>query len=309
VLYPAALGVLVLSRGFTVLRAAAVRRELPPGLSLTAVSTRLSVVGLAAGGLLGAVGAGLATVFGFGWELSATAAVFCLAAVLAVRLPQHVDVPAGEDEADALPTAPLTVPGSRRRPTPHLVTALRATAALRGLSGFLTIFSAFLVQATVDRGWAASTALGGIAAAAGAGTFAGNAIGARLHARNPDRVVLGAAGAAAGITVLAAFTFSLPMAALVAGVAAVTNALGRSALQAITQRDVPESLRASALARSETWLQLAWILGGLLAIALPPTGRLGFTVAAGLLVPAVGLTLWSVRSRRGLRTTDREAWT
>jgi MFS family permease len=309
-LYPAALGVLVLSKAFNVLRAAVVPRVLPPALSLTSANARLSVFGLAAGGVLGAVGAGIATVLGFGWELGATAAVFGLAAVLAVRLPGHVDVPGDEEPADVLRTAPLTVPGSRRRPTtPHVVTALRATAALRGLSGFLTIFSAFLVQATVDDGWGKTVALGGIAAAAGAGSFLGTGIGARLHSTSPDRVVLVAAGAAAAITVLAAFTFSLPMAALVAGVAAVANALGKAALDAIIQREVPDSLRASAFARSETWLQLAWVLGGALGIALPSTGWLGFTVAAALLVLAVGLTLWSLRTRRAHRTIDREAWT
>jgi MFS family permease len=308
-LYPAALGVLVLSKGFNVLRAAVVPRVLPTGLSLTSANARLSVFGLAAGGALGAVGAGLAWLLGFGWELGATAVVFAAAAVLAVRLPAHVDVPAGEEPADVLRTAPIDLPGHRRATTPHVVTALRATAALRGLSGFLTIFSAFLVQATVDDGWAATVALGSIAAAAGIGSFLGTAAGSRLRTTSPDRLVLVAAGVAAAITVLAAFFFSLPMAALVAGVAAVANGLGKSALDAIVQREVPDRLRASAFARSETWLQLAWVVGGALGVALPTTGWLGFTVAAGLLVLAVGLTLWSLRSRRVIRTADREAWT
>ena len=41
-------------------------------------------------------------------------------------------------------------------------------------------------------------------------------------------------------------------------------------------------------------LQLAWVVGGALGIALPPTGWLGFTVAAALLVLAVGLIVWSL---------------
>jgi hypothetical protein len=308
-LYPAALGVLVLSKAFNVLRAAVVPRVLPATMSLTSANARMSVFGLTAGGVVGAVGAGIAALLGFGWELSATAAVFAGAAVLALRLPRHVDVPGTEEPADVLRTAPLTVPGRRRATTPHVVTALRATAALRGLTGFLTIFSAFLVQATVAGGWEATLALGGIAAAAGAGSLLGTGIGTRLQTASPDRVVLAAAGAAAAITVLAACFFSLPMAALVAGVAAVTNALGKAALDAIIQREVPDNLRASAFARSETWLQLAWVLGGALGVALPTTGWLGFTVAAALLVLAVGLILWSLRTRRARRTIDREAWT
>jgi hypothetical protein len=92
--------------------------------------------------------------------------------------------------------------------------------------------------------------------------------------------------------VVAAVFYGLWMAAVVAGVSAVTNALGKVALDAIIQRDVPDSQRASAFARSETVLQLAWVVGGALGIALPPIGWLGFTVAAGLLVLAVGLVLW-----------------
>lgn len=306
-LYPAALGVLVLSKGFNVLRAAVVPRVLPTALSLTSANARMSVFGLAAGGVAGGVAAGLAWLLGFGWELGATAAVFAVAAVLALRLPAHVDVPAGEDPADVLRTTPMDLPGRRRATTPHVVTALRATAALRGLSGFLTIFAAFLVQATVDDGWPATVALGSLAAAAGVGSFLGTAAGSRLRSASPDRVVLAAAGVAAAITVLAAVFYSLPMAALVAFVAAVTNALGKAALDAIVQREVPDRLRASAFARSETWLQLAWVLGGALAIALPSTGWIGFTVAAALLVLAVGLTLWSLRSRRALPLPDQEA--
>jgi hypothetical protein len=291
-LYPAALGVLVLSKAHNVLRAAVVPRVLPAAMSLTSANARLHVFGLATAGVAGGLGAGVAAVLGFDWELGATAVVFAVAGVLAVRLPHHVDVPTGEFAADVLTTAEIPTPG-RRRVSPHVVLALRANAALRGLGGFLTIFSAFLVQATFTDGWEATLALGAVAAAAGLGSFAGTAIGSRMHAAAPDRLVLISAASAAAITLLAAAFYSLAMAAVVAGVAAVTNALGKVSLDAIIQREVPESLRASAFARSETWLQMAWVVGGALGITLPPTGWLGFTVAAALLCLAVGLIVWS----------------
>ncbi|MGY1689122.1 MFS transporter [Geodermatophilus sp. SYSU D01105] len=300
VLYPAALGVLVLSKAHNVLRAAVVPRVLPSAMSLTSANSRTSVFGLLTAGVFGGLGGGLAWAFGFPPELWVTAAVFAAGAVLAVRLPRHVDVPTGELPADVFTTAPVpvVVPGRRRRPVnPRVVLALRANAALRGLGGFLTIFSAFLVQATVDGGWQATLALGAVAAAAGVGSVVGTAVGSRLHRVAPDPIVLWSAGTAAAVTVVAAVFFSLPMAALVAGVAAVANALGKVALDAIIQREVPESLRASAFARSETMLQLAWVVGGALGIALPPTGWLGFAVAAGLLVLAMGLVLWGPRRR------------
>jgi MFS family permease len=304
-LYPAALGVLVLSKAHNVLRAAVVPRVLPSAMSLTSANARLSVFGLATAGVAGGVAAGIAALLGFGWELQATAIVMAVAGVLALRLPPHVDVPAGELPADVLTTAEIPQPGRRRRVSPHVVLALRANAALRGLGGFLTIFSAFLVQATFPGGWEATAALGALAAAAGAGSFIGTAAGSRLHAATPDRLVLVSATAAAAITVLAAVFYSFAMAVVVAAVAAVTNALGKVALDAIIQREVPESLRASAFARSETILQLAWVIGGAIGIALPPTGWLGFTVAAALLALAVGLVLWSLY--RGRPQTARPA--
>jgi Major Facilitator Superfamily len=303
-LYPAALGVLVLSKAHNVLRAAVVPRVLPPAMSLTSANARQSVFGLITAGVAGGLAAGIAKLLGFPVELWATALVFAAAGVLALRLPQHVDVPTGELPADVLSTGPQPVGRRRRVVSPHVVLALRANAALRGLAGFLTIFSAFLVEGTVESGWPATLALGGIAAAAGAGSILGTAIGSRLHAVSPDRLVLVSAGVAAAVTVVAAIFFSLPMAALVAGVSAVTNALGKVALDAIIQREVPESLRASAFARSETLLQLTWVVGGGLGIALPAVGRLGFTVAAALLVLAVGLVLWSRHRSRSGRPAD-----
>ena len=296
-LYPAALGVLVLSKSHNVLRAAVVPRVLPAAMSLTSANARLSVFGLVTAGLAGALAGGIAWWLGFGWLLRTIAVVFALVGGMALRLPRHVDVPTGELPADVYSTAEIRAPG-RRRVSPHVVLALRATAALRGLAGFLTIFTAFLVQVTFDGGWDASLALGAVATAAGLGSFAGTAAGSRMHTAAPDRLVLIAAGAGAGITVLAAVFYSFAMAAVVAGVAAVTNALGKVSLDAIIQREVPDCLRASAFARSETMLQLAWVIGGALGIALPPTGWIGFTVAASLLVVAVGLVLWGMHRGR-----------
>jgi MFS family permease len=298
-LYPAALGVLVLSKAHNVLRSAVLPRVLPAGLSLTSANARLSVFGLVTAGVLGGVAAGIAAVLGFEPLLWCTAVVFVGAGVLAVRLPHHVDVPIGEQTAEIPrssepPTVPSRLPWRRRRVSPHVVIALRAEAALRGLGGVLTIFTAFLVQASYPDAWEASIALAAVAAAAGLGSLGGTALGTRLTTTTPDRVVLWSAGGAAVVTVLAAVFYTFPLAAVVAGVAALTNALGKVSLDAIIQREVPERQRASAFARSETVLQLAWVLGGALGIGLPPIGWLGFTVAAVLLGVAVAAILYGV---------------
>jgi hypothetical protein len=216
-------------------------------------------------------------------------AVFCVgAAVLSLRLPAAVDSSVGEEPVSLTATGP--VPHSGLSLGPHVVTALRAGAALRALSGFLTLFLAFWIQST-ETGTAAALALGGLVAAASGGAVAGTALGARMPLKHPDPVLLGSIGGVAGISVIAALSFGLGTALLVVAAAGIGNALGKLCLDAIIQREVPDQLRASAFARSETLLQLAWVLGGGLGIALPSNGTLGFAVAAGLLVIAFALTL------------------
>jgi len=72
--------------------------------------------------------------------------------------------------------------------------------------------------------------------------------------------------------------------------AGVAQAMGKLALDATIQRDVPESHRTSAFARSETLIQLSWVIGGFLGIAVPleinghVLPKLGLGVLAGLIV-------------------------
>jgi hypothetical protein len=180
----------------------------------------------------------------------------------------------------------------------HVVTALRAASALRALSGFLTLFLAFLIQDT-QHGFGAAMALAGLAGAAGGGSLAGTALGARLRLTRPDPVLLTAISAVVVISVVAALSYSISTAILVALVAGIANSLGKLCLDAIIQREVPNSLRASAFARSETMLQLAWVVGGALGIALPSNGRIGFAVAAALVAGAfVATVVGSVRAGR-----------
>ncbi len=299
-LYPAAFGALVLSKSFGVLKGAVVPRVLPGELTLVTANARMSIFGLLTGGFAAGIGAGVAAVLGFGWELGLTVAVFLAAGLVALKLPERVDHSEGELPASVLTiglTGALTS-GGRRSLGIRVVTALRGVAALRGLGGFLTIFSPFLVQGTVEGGFEGTLALGAIAGGAGLGSFTGTAIGARTRLNNPDIVVLVMAGTAALACLIGAFAFSIPVVAGVALVAGLTNSLGKHSLDAVIQRDVPENLRPSAFARSETLLQICWVIGGGIAISLPLIGWVAFTVAASLMAGGVGFTLLTARKGR-----------
>jgi MFS family permease len=285
-LYPAALGSMVLSKSFTVLKSAITPRVLPPEITLSKTNARMTVFGLAAGGVFGAVAAGFAQLFDSPGALWFTA-VLCLAnGWLCLRIPAWVEVTEGE-----VPTSlGTTTKKARRQPLGrHVVVSLWGNGTIRMLTGFLTLFAAFVVRAQTEGDAGKQLLLlGVIAAAAGIGSFLGNAVGARLHFGNPDQVVIACLGASLTVALLAAVLPGLVTAAVVGLVGATASGLAKISLDAVIQDDLPEESRASAFGRSETILQLTWVFGGALGVLLPATYWIGFAVLSVLL--AVGLT-------------------
>jgi MFS family permease len=293
-LYPAALGTLVLSKSFDVLKAAVTPRVLPSGMTLSKTNARLTVFGLAAGVVFGGLGSGFAGIFGSQGALWFTA-VLCVAdAVLCLGIPAWVEVTEGEVPASlrAEPSKPKRQPMGR-----HVVIGLWGNATIRLMTGFLLLFPAFVIKTMEEHSPTRQLLLLGlVGGAAGLGSFAGNAIGARLQFGKPDQVVVAClAGAVAG-GVLAALTGSVTTAAIAALAASVGSALAKISLDATIQNDLPEASRASAFGRSETILQLAWVFGGALGVLLPTTFWIGFTVVSVLM--AAGL-VQTVLLRRG----------
>ena len=113
------------------------------------------------------------------------------------------------------------------------------------------------------------------------------------------------------VTAACAVFFGLWAALIVALVAASGQVLAKLALDSIVQREIPEEIRSSVLAASETIHQLAWVVGGLagLAISITNSGVAGLAVAAaGLAATTVALIL--ARRRRilsGRRMTPQPA--
>ena len=100
VLYPCALGMMVLSKSFSVLRSAVTPRVLPPTIDLVRVNSRLTVFGLLGGTIVGgAVAAGaeyLFNLFQMPGALYVCVAVTVAGAALAMRIPKWVEVTEGE---------------------------------------------------------------------------------------------------------------------------------------------------------------------------------------------------------------------
>jgi MFS family permease len=97
-LYPAALGVLVASKAYGVVRSAVVPRLLPPRFSLVKANSRVTLGGLLATGVAAPVGAGL-QMLGPRWPLYGAFVIFISGMVLSFQLPHKVDSAKGEAKA------------------------------------------------------------------------------------------------------------------------------------------------------------------------------------------------------------------
>ncbi|GES31425.1 MFS transporter [Streptomyces angustmyceticus] len=316
-LYPAALGVLVASKAYGVVRSAVVPRLLPPRISLVKANSRVTLAGLLATGAAAPMGAGL-QLLGPGWPLYGACAVFAAGTFLSFSLPHKVDSAKGETRARLTSRAASgRSAGGKRKPGlrtvgPSVLHGLQANAALRALSGFLTFFLAFMLREHPLGGLGAAASLGLVVVAAGTGNALGTAVGAWLKARGPEPIIAAVLGLALCATVLAAVFYPV-LAVVVVPAAAATaglcQALAKLSLDAMIQRDVPEEVRTSAFARSETALQMSWVVGGAIGISLPLIGTVGMAVAAALVALGVVLAVRGLLSaaRRGGTAAPRVA--
>lgn len=311
-LFAAALGVLISSKAYGVTRAAAVPRLLPEGLTLVKANGRVSLSGIV-GTAASAPLAGLASLIGAQWSLRYAFVLFVIATVCAIRLPGRVDSAQGEEPLALLPgpsaqdvvvTAVDDVtpgPSPRVRIPPAVAFALRANCGPRWLTGFALMYLAFLLRENPpETSLSSELMVGVVIGAAGLGNACGVAAASLLRRIDPRVTVVAALVVDLGLAVLAAAFYGVPTLALLGLGAGMAQSLAKFCLDATIQRDVPERVQASAFARSDTLLQLAWVLGGFVGILLPlDPARVGLGTAA------VVLGAWTVYVLGNARGTGR----
>jgi MFS family permease len=300
-LYPAAFGVLALSRAYGVARSAAVPRLLPEGIGLSQAGARASVYGTFAGAVVAPIGL-LAFKFGPQWPLRVSSIIFIVGMIIALRLPPRAD----SEPPEAVPApwrAMLRLGRGPDRPLSGklVVASLIGSASLRLLYGYLLLFLTFVVVGGKLDTHIFGTAIGHKAAvgvvggALAVGTFLSTAVGTRLRIRRPLALQSVGLTITAGVAVLATIFYSLALVALFALVTAIFSGIAKLAIDASIQERVPERLRASAFAHSETVLMIAWVAGGAVGI-IPLQGRVGVALGA-ILAVAGAVRAWIVAAR------------
>lgn len=296
-LFPCALGVLVSSKAYGVTRAAAVPRLKPAALTLVRANGRVSLSGVVAV-TVSAPLAGGAALLGAEWALRYGFVLFAVATVLAILLPEKVDASDGELPLSMLSGASTAKGRSRILAMPPPVSfALRANCGPRFMTGFLTMFMAFLLRENPIGDWGPALLIGMVVAAAGIGNTVGIALGSGLKRVTPAVVVVVALVADAAMALFAALTYNLISVLLLGLTAGVAQSLAKLSLDSTIQEHVPTRVHASAFARSDTTLQLAWVIGGFVGITMPLLPRLGLGVAFGVLL-VWGLLILAARIRK-----------
>jgi MFS family permease len=367
IIYPCALGMLVLSKGFGVLKAALTPRVLPEAITLVKTNSRMTVFGLIAGGVSGGIAAGISALTTSAGALWFVALCGIVGAWLCLLIPSWVEStegevpihhtgamerpPAGdrrtahagrtagaelaagaERAADAGPTARARR-GERRGLPQKVVQTLWANSTIRIETGFLALFIAFVIKTryqtapvtptpgvalgagTDDQSWMQLLLLGAIGAAAGAGGFIGNALGARLPLKTPETVALWCVASVIASVLLAFLVPGLITAGAVALVGSTSSSLAKVCLDATIQTHLPEASRASAFGRSESVLQLSWVFGGVIGLLIggiwalggDTVYRVGFGVVGLLLLAGLAQCI-AVRMGRTLVPAWRSLW-
>jgi MFS family permease len=311
VLYPCALAMMVFSKSFSVLRSAVTPRVMPPSIDLVRVNSRLTVFGLLGGTIAGGAIAGGAEylcshLFRLPGALFVVVAVTIAGALLSMRIPRWVEVTAGEVPAtlsyrrdtDELrrswPEEVKKVGGTLRQPLGrNIITSLWGNCTIKVMVGFLFLYPAFVAKAHQANGWAQLAMLGLIGTAAAIGNFAGNFASARLQLGRPAVLVVRCTVAVCAAALAASVAGNLVMAAIATLITSGSSAIAKASLDASLQDDLPEESRASGFGRSESTLQLAWVLGGALGVLIYTELWIGFTAVSALLILGLAQTVVS----------------
>jgi MFS family permease len=333
-LLPAAFGVLVLQKAYSVTRASVTPRLVPEELTLVTANSRCALATLIGASVGVPVAAGIDYVAGHNagaaaWVLRVGTFVYLAGMVPGFRLPSGVDEPAAELPGQDHPTVgypdgqhspdgqqPRSAGDSPRaagagqerkarrklfpRPVGPIVgEAIGANITARAYSGFMIFFLAFLLRTVHFGSVSDKVALGIMAAGVAAGGFFGTAIGAALRARAPQMILYTMLSVTLIVTMLCAVYFGLWAAAAVAFAGAAGQTLVKLALDSIVQHEVSPDVRSSTFAASETLHQLSWVIGGLIGLLLSMTnsGVVGLAVAATGVAISLGSLLLARRNR------------
>jgi hypothetical protein len=267
-LFPEALAVLVLGKGYSVARASLVPGLVRDESALVEGNARLVLI-LGVTGFVAAIpGVAVLQLAGAEWVLAMAALAYAAATALALRIP-------ATRVADR-PPAPAEQAELRSR---GVLLGASAMALIRAVVGFLTFHLAFWLRGDGAPTWW----FGVVLACSSVGSLLGAALAPPLRrVVREERILLGClvvTTLAAGGALWVGGRISGALLALAVGITAQAS---RLSFDAIVQRDAPDANYGRSFARFETRFQLAWVVGAAFPVLISLPLGAGYVVVAVL---------------------------
>ncbi len=279
--YVFALGLLVASKASGVVKQALVPRLVEDPTQLVPANARLARLAAITGGLGGGVAAAVLELAGAPWVLRSGAVLFAAAVVAALFV---------------RPSAPTDVSPSRLE-----YAELHAPTVLIGSIGFMAIraavgFFVFMLAFTLRRDSEPAWVYGAGAVVYGLGAFVGSLVAPRLRRfYREDRLIAAALVAPAVFTMVGILGVTRALLLVTAASIGLSTTLARHGFDSLLQRNAPDALRGRAFARFETWFQLTWVLGGVVATAITLPAEASMAVLTAIYLPAIALYARAIR--------------
>ncbi len=311
-LFPQAFLMLVLAKTYQVSKAAVVPQVIEGQRNLVEANSKLQLLGGLAGFATMAP-AGLCYLIGPGWVMGWCAICFAGASVAAWTLEAGSEEPDGS--GDAQPVVDQAAEARSAAGAVAVAGEAASMAVIRAAVGFSTFVLAFELRSVPDvsrseqlarnaaehlPGVAVPPVTGefptwyfGVVVAMGVvGGLVGSTVSPRLRAIvAEERILLGALGvvALAGLWGIV-FDGLLAFSGLALGVA-VAAATGKQAFDAIVQKETPSRDRGRLFAVLESRFQVAWVIGGLIPVAIELSVGAGSVVVAAVAALAIAAAI------------------
>ena len=290
--YPIVLCLLIASKASGIVKQTLVQTLVDDPEELVATNARLARFSSITAAVGVVCAAALFTSAGAEWSLRGAAVLFALAGGAVLWARPRTSSPHTPDDVEYAETH-----------LPTVVVSSIGMLAIRAAVGFFIFTLAFTLRRSSE-----PTYIYGLAAACyGLGAFLGHTAATVMRRWFTEEQLIGLAIALpAAFTAVGILGASVPLLMVISTLVGLSTTLGRNAFDGLLQRRAPEALLGRAGARYETWFQLAWVFGGILATPIAFPVEVSMTVLTAIYVPALVIFVRGVREAHRFEGTPEE---
>jgi MFS family permease len=279
--YPIVLCLLIASKASGIVKQTLVQTLVDDPEELVATNARLARFSSITAALGVVVAVALFSSAGPEWSLRGAAVLFAFAGGAVLWARPRSKAPGIPDDVEYAETH-----------LPTVVVSSVGMLAIRAAVGFFIFTLAFTLRRSSEPAYV----YGFAAACYGIGAFLGHTAATVLRRWFSEEQLIGLAIALpAAFTAVGILGASVPLLMVISAFVGLSTTLGRNSFDGLLQRRAPEALLGRAGARYETWFQLAWVFGGILATPIAFPVEVSMMVLTAIYVPTLFIFIRGVR--------------